>query len=792
MKFFSFLLFMIWVLNPANLTAQSFQNSAAGDLAALKAFYNATDGDNWTNSWDINSMTSSNMGSFYGVTTGSDGRVTALAMNGNESYNGSGAIGGNNLVGTLPPEIGNLTKLTYFNVKHNQLSGELPWHAFNNMVFLKYLLLNGSTSSMTISGSHHPGKAGTADASDTNKFVGQISNSLLKLVDLEWLELAGHERGESIGLDGDIPNDFLANSSEMLGLFLHRNGFTSFPPTIGYMTKLTNINFSGNLYSGSFPFDASGLKSIRNIRWGAGSGTGITGPVPVFGGSSLRLIILNGHNFSGGLPEYLVDGTHPFINSVYFSGSGLSGELPKIAPQFDPVTGKQNHNIGLFNLNGNNFTGEIPAHYATNFRSGVNIISLGWNNLEGEMPQDWSAYTSLRYLRVNGNNLTGSIPTKLPNTRHLYFHDNNFTSFNAQSLINLWDEHNRLEQVFIDRNSIPESDIEPAIGPMEDAEVDFRYGDQNAGSGGGGSGGDGDDGNDDDDWNPDAPDNIFPSNSSNNVSAAPGFEWSTTGADYYILNVRRTGSSQNIINTEVEGTSFTPSENLQHETTYRWRVRSVEDGEQSDWSSEWTFTTESDSNSSSGGGGGNGKGPKKSSPSDDEKNVSKKPTFRWESVEDAESYTIEISSTESSLVLIEEEIYDTLYTPGKDFQPNTKYEWRVRATINGNADEWSDTWSFTTVSENSEFEFETELSQNYPNPFNPTTQIRFTISEAQQVSLKVYDMAGRLVANLVDNSSYSAGSHEMTFNANSLASGIYFYRFITEREIVTRKMTLMK
>jgi len=56
----------------------------------------------------------------------------------------------------------------------------------------------------------------------------------------------------------------------------------------------------------------------------------------------------------------------------------------------------------------------------------------------------------------------------------------------------------------------------------------------------------------------------------------------------------------------------------------------------------------------------------------------------------------------------------------------------------------------------------------------------------------VYDMTGRLVANLVDRTEYSAGTYEVTFNASSLASGIYFYRFITEREIVTRKMTLMK
>jgi hypothetical protein len=86
---------------------------------------------------------------------------------------------------------------------------------------------------------------------------------------------------------------------------------------------------------------------------------------------------------------------------------------------------------------------------------------------------------------------------------------------------------------------------------------------------------------------------------------------------------------------------------------------------------------------------------------------------------------------------------------------------------------------------------ETTLNQNYPNPFNPSTQIRFTISESQQVSLKIYNLAGQLVATLIDGS-ISAGTHQTTFSADHLASGIYFYRLITENEIITRQMTFLK
>ncbi|WP_340107081.1 T9SS type A sorting domain-containing protein, partial [Rhodohalobacter sp. 8-1] len=86
---------------------------------------------------------------------------------------------------------------------------------------------------------------------------------------------------------------------------------------------------------------------------------------------------------------------------------------------------------------------------------------------------------------------------------------------------------------------------------------------------------------------------------------------------------------------------------------------------------------------------------------------------------------------------------------------------------------------------------QTGLNQNYPNPFNPTTQIEYTLSDIQTVSLKVYDMAGRQVAVLADGLK-QAGSHTATFDAGSLASGVYFYRFITNTQVYTRKMTLVK
>ena len=84
-----------------------------------------------------------------------------------------------------------------------------------------------------------------------------------------------------------------------------------------------------------------------------------------------------------------------------------------------------------------------------------------------------------------------------------------------------------------------------------------------------------------------------------------------------------------------------------------------------------------------------------------------------------------------------------------------------------------------------------ELGQNYPNPFNPTTSINFSLSEAGQASLTVYNMLGQEVAVIV-NERFSAGAHSVSFDASELASGIYIYRLQANGQTLTNQMTLIK
>lgn len=84
-----------------------------------------------------------------------------------------------------------------------------------------------------------------------------------------------------------------------------------------------------------------------------------------------------------------------------------------------------------------------------------------------------------------------------------------------------------------------------------------------------------------------------------------------------------------------------------------------------------------------------------------------------------------------------------------------------------------------------------ELKQNYPNPFNPQTKIVFSLTSGTYVTLKVYDIMGREVKDLVSGN-FAAGSYSVDFNASALASGIYFYKLEAGSFSEVKKMNLIK
>ncbi len=116
----------------------------------------------------------------------------------------------------------------------------------------------------------------------------------------------------------------------------------------------------------------------------------------------------------------------------------------------------------------------------------------------------------------------------------------------------------------------------------------------------------------------------------------------------------------------------------------------------------------------------------------------------------------------------------------------TLNEWCLRITHDG----------IVGVDDTNQVPLVLKLHDNYPNPFNPITNIAFDLPRASHVSLRVFDIAGRLVKTIVDQE-LSAASHRVVWDGTDngsrrMASGIYYYQLVTDEKAITRKMTLLK
>lgn len=111
---------------------------------------------------------------------------------------------------------------------------------------------------------------------------------------------------------------------------------------------------------------------------------------------------------------------------------------------------------------------------------------------------------------------------------------------------------------------------------------------------------------------------------------------------------------------------------------------------------------------------------------------------------------------------------------------------------------WYESDLVNSVAISNEIPIEFSLSQNYPNPFNPSTTINYSIPELSLVTVKIYDVLGKEVANLV-NEEKATGTYAVEFNTTDLPSGPYFYRLQVYPAnggagdfVQSRKMILLK
>jgi hypothetical protein len=128
------------------------------------------------------------------------------------------------------------------------------------------------------------------------------------------------------------------------------------------------------------------------------------------------------------------------------------------------------------------------------------------------------------------------------------------------------------------------------------------------------------------------------------------------------------------------------------------------------------------------------------------------------------------------------------------FVSGNTYNYRVKyRDHNTKWSDWSNVTTFNNIVsvEETSIPFKYKLDQNYQNPFNPSTIIGYSLPVDGFVTLKVYNVIGELVTELI-NENQTAGHHQLNFNANTLPSGIYFAELKANNNVQRIKMMLIK
>ena len=269
--------------------------SDPSDRAALKALYESTDGENWTNntSWGNDDQP---LQLWYGVITDTDGRVTSL----NLSYNQlSGSIppelgslanlqwlylNGNQLSGSIPPELGNLSKLQEIWLSDNQLTGCIP-NALLNVSSHDLAQLGLSfCSSVASNPADRAALEALYESTDGENWYsnGNWGNDdqPLQLWHGVTTDTDGRVTGLSLNfnqLNGAIPAE-LGNLTNLTSLYLSNNQLSgNIPPELGNLTNLTELGLSNNQLSGNIPPELGNLTNLIALWL---SGNQFTGCIP--------------------------------------------------------------------------------------------------------------------------------------------------------------------------------------------------------------------------------------------------------------------------------------------------------------------------------------------------------------------------------------------------------------------------------------------------------------------------------------------------------------------------------
>lgn len=385
------------------------------DRDVLITLYEATDGDNWLE--NDNWLSRRPIGEWYGVTVDDSGRVIGLYLSENE------------LSGTIPPDLGYLTKLEELDLARNQLRGTIPSELENlSKLTILYLYSNQLSGSIPVELS----KLSELEilALSWNPLGGTIPPELGELSKLELLALSGNR------LSGAIPPE-LGNLGSLEGLALHANSLSGkIPVEMNRLSGLEWLLFADNRLTGCVPevwqdveendldevdlpictdeyalialYQATdGDNWVSNRNWLSSRPIGTWYGVITDGNDRVIELDLSENELHGTIPSEL--GYLTYLEALYLSENQLSGTIPPALGILSSL-----FELGLW---GNELTGTIPPELGK--LANLEAMYLGNNQLSGAIPTELGNLTNLEDLGLNSNKLTGEIPVELGNLTNL-------------------------------------------------------------------------------------------------------------------------------------------------------------------------------------------------------------------------------------------------------------------------------------------------------------------------------------------------------------------------------------
>ncbi|XP_016647595.1 PREDICTED: probable LRR receptor-like serine/threonine-protein kinase At3g47570 [Prunus mume] len=379
--------------------------------------------------------------SWVGVTcNNSTNRVIILKLN------------SKNLVGSLPPSIGNLSHLTGINLVNNSFSGEIP-QEMGRLQSLRSLNLSYNSFGGKIpTNISHCTQLSMLDLQH-NEITGSVPDQLSSLMSLNHLWLTINN------LTGTIPN-WIGNFSSLKSLLGQNNFHGSIPNELGRLTSLESLGLDSNNLSGMVPSSIYNISSMSlfsvldnqlhgelppniginlpNLQLFAGGLNKFTGTIPTsFSNSSrLRALDLGYNGLVGTLPAANLGRLQRLV-WINFSHnrleSGKTGNLNFLSFLANCTS------LQSLALNNNHFEGELPRSIG-NLSTQLNSLVLGRNLIRGSIPDDIGNLLSLNVIGMEQNYLSGIVPDgigKLQKLVTLNLRTNRFSGLIPSSIGNL-------------------------------------------------------------------------------------------------------------------------------------------------------------------------------------------------------------------------------------------------------------------------------------------------------------------------------------------------------------------